>query len=133
MRVRQILSGALGGAKLGLALGASLAVLVLAAGFLSGSTFVPKWEMSVFSVSLVYVLGFTLSGSVAGALGPFASSRWRAYAVGTLSALPFALVATAGYLGPDQEPRDYVIPAFIWAVVVGGVVGLILHSLRSDG
>jgi hypothetical protein len=129
--MRRIFTGLYSGAMWGAALGVAIAAVLLIASFLSGESVVPKWKMAVVDVAVAYILGFTLSGCVAGAFTPFASSRLRAYAIGTLAALPFAIVVAASYLGPDRAPTTYLIPALIWAAVVGGAVGLVMYSLRS--
>lgn len=131
-RIRQVLKEAKDGAVWGSLGGAVFATILLVTSALTGETYIPKWRMSVLVASLVYIVGLGASGTIAGALSPFALSRIRAYAIGVISALPFTAVAFMPYGGPNKPLSDYVLAALIWSGIVGGAVGLVMYSVRSD-
>lgn len=131
-RTNRMMRGARTGAFAGFKIGGAIALLILVLAVVTGTTFLSKWRMSVGMLSVVYFAGATMSGSVAGMLGVFATSRWRAYGVGVLSALPFALLAGLGRYGPAAPWTDLLVPASIWAAIVGGALGLLYHDHLQD-
>jgi hypothetical protein len=127
-----MLYGARGGAIAGSKIGGAIGLLVIVLAFLSDTTFLAKWKMSPVMLSVVYLIGGMLSGGVAGALGIFATTRLRAFFVGLLSALPFALMVAWGRYGTEGTLADYVVPASIWAALMGGGLGVMYYHSTRD-
>lgn len=112
----------------GVLLGVFFALAGIVIWFMQGEYESDQGSGGLLALILIYVLGYSLSGLIAGLLNPIGKTRVGAALIGVIAILPLTL-GIAQFLTGELWPTDpdYAIATLTTAVILGICAGLVFH------
>ena len=118
------------GLKWGAIAGSAFAVWTLVVALVSGhGAFTERYDAPPLVVTIVYLLGGTLAGTVIAMLQPFARSRRGWILVGILAVLPFGAGIRFAKYGAQPWMTQDTVGLAVFSIALGGIGGAIAWEM----